>query len=93
MKTDIRDRGAAALDTTHALDHRGPRTYMARSRVAEALDLGKKPAKIDIEWLESIKNECPLCHGYGVVGVGQHPDGSFDDFAPCPRGCENGLEE
>ena len=42
---------------------------------------------------ESIKPECPLCHGYCVVGIGQHPDGGFADFAPCPRGCKNGLEE
>ena len=45
---------AAALDATHAIGERGPRTFMARRRVAAALDAGKKPLAPDVHWLEHV---------------------------------------
>ncbi len=49
-----RDEAAAALDLTHAIGERGPRTYNARQRVAAALDAGRVPLKKDIEWLLNV---------------------------------------
>ena len=46
-----RAQGARLLDETLALDARGPRTYLARQRVAEALDLNRKPYFDDLMWL------------------------------------------
>lgn len=49
-----RDRAATALDLTLRHDDRGPRTRLARRRVAEALDLGRRPLAGDVEWLERV---------------------------------------
>lgn len=48
----IRDRAALALDLTHAVGERGPRTFMARERVAAWLDGATRtePAA-DVNWL------------------------------------------
>ncbi len=52
-----RERAARALDRTHSIGERGPRTYNARQRIAAALDAGKLPTKKDIEWLERISRK------------------------------------
>ena len=48
------ERAATALDLTHHCGERGPRTYLARQRVAAALDAGRLPKAGDIRWLERI---------------------------------------
>jgi hypothetical protein len=50
----LRDRAAHALDKTHAVGERGPKTFAARNRIATALDKGTKPLLRDIKWLERI---------------------------------------
>lgn len=46
-------RAAAALDRTHHLDNTGPRTYLARKRIAEWLDgVRKNGVKKYVLWLE-----------------------------------------
>ena len=52
-----RDRAAAALDATHHLDGRGPKTFAARITAASWLDgVGFRPAAIReaIRWLERL---------------------------------------
>ena len=49
-----RAKGARLLDETLAYDGRGPRTYLARQRVAEALDLKRKPHFNDLMWLQHV---------------------------------------
>lgn len=54
------ERAAKSLDLTHRHDNRGPRTYLSRLHIAEALDIGKRPSTIDVEWLEyviAVENE------------------------------------
>jgi hypothetical protein len=46
-----RDQAALALDLTHALDGRGPRTFLARQRVALWLDTGRGRVAEDVRWL------------------------------------------
>jgi hypothetical protein len=53
-RKQLRERAAYALDATHHIGERGPRTLAARDRIATALDEGKKPILQDIKWLESI---------------------------------------
>ena len=56
MKT-LKERAATALDYTHAIGERGPKTYMARQLLANWLD-GAPTSKTKIEpactWLEAI---------------------------------------
>jgi hypothetical protein len=49
-----RDRAAAALDLTHRIGERGPKTFQARERVAAWLDIGGRVPKADIQWLEKV---------------------------------------
>ena len=44
---------ALALDSTHRLGEQGPRTYLARKRVAAALDADKLPRPVDVRWLQN----------------------------------------
>ena len=52
---------AGALERTHAFGERGPRTFMARQRVATWLDTGRgslRKVRADIAWLnEVVKRE------------------------------------
>jgi hypothetical protein len=48
------ERAARALDLTHAIGERGPRTFNARQRVASALDGVGKLNIADVRWLERI---------------------------------------
>ena len=52
-----RAMGARLLDETLAYDGRGPRTFQARQRVAEALDLKRKPYVKDLRWLQHVVDE------------------------------------
>ena len=52
-----RAQGARLLDETLAFDGRGPRTFLARQRVAEALDLKRKPYFDDLIWLQHVADE------------------------------------
>jgi hypothetical protein len=57
MEMNMKERAAKALDLTHSVDGRGPRTHMARTFVANWLDGGfwpKESVKRDIIWLEGI---------------------------------------
>ena len=45
------DTAALALDLTHAIGERGPKTFLARLRTATALDLGRQPRQSDVNWL------------------------------------------
>ena len=49
-----RDAVAALLDRTHAVGARGPRTLLARKRLAAVLDLGFTPRRADIAWLTRV---------------------------------------
>ena len=49
-----RDAVAALLDRTHAVGERGPRTLLARKRLAAVLDLGFTPRRADIAWLTRV---------------------------------------
>jgi hypothetical protein len=49
-----RTRAAKALDLTHTIGERGPRTYQARKRIAEALDTYGRIRREDVRWLESL---------------------------------------
>ena len=50
MATD-RERAAKALDRTHKIGEKGPRTYNARKRLSMALDKHSKINRKDIAWL------------------------------------------
>ena len=52
-----RAQGARLLDETLARDDRDPRTYQARQRVAEALNLKRKPHFSDLMWLQHVADE------------------------------------
>lgn len=58
MKTIItRDMAARALDLTHGMAERGPRTYIARQKVATWLDLGGKVTqeiRLAVLWLTAL---------------------------------------
>ena len=54
-----RDRAALALDRTHHVGERGPRTYQAWERVALALDTGARVSLQDVRWLESVARRYP----------------------------------
>lgn len=52
-----RELAAKSLDLTHAIGERGPKTFLARKRVAEWLDIGGKltsKIRLDVLWLLSI---------------------------------------
>ena len=52
-----RERAAAALDATHALGERGPRTFLARELVANWLDGGRHwsgRVATAVRWLERV---------------------------------------
>lgn len=55
MKTTLkRDLAAKALDLTHRIGERGPKTFNARRRVAEWLDMGgaaPRGLRRDVAWL------------------------------------------
>ncbi len=54
-KEDLRLRAAAALDATHAIGERGPRTFQARDSLARWLDgesVTKREVMAAIRWLE-----------------------------------------
>lgn len=51
---NLRDRAAKVLDMTHSYDGRGPKTGMARDRLALALDNGGRLLKKDVTWLETV---------------------------------------
>lgn len=54
---DWRDHAAMALDHTHAIGERGPRTFNAQLRVAKALDgIGALRVE-DVRWLERVARE------------------------------------
>lgn len=67
---NLRERAARALDATHSKDGRGPKTFLARRRVALALDADKRPKRKDVEWLETIAREpdSPLIPHWGQMG-------------------------
>lgn len=48
------ERAVKALDLTHAVGERGPRTFNARQRVATALDGADKLTVADVRWLERV---------------------------------------
>ena len=48
------DTIAALLDSTHAVGERGPRTFLARQRLAAVLDLGFTPRQADLAWLKHV---------------------------------------
>lgn len=50
------DRIAKALDLTHAVGERGPRTFNARQRLATHLDTGctYRGVKTDLAWLTQL---------------------------------------
>ena len=52
----LRWRAACALDATMAVDERGPRTLMARARLAAWLDGAAPPGSVnaDVAWLERV---------------------------------------
>lgn len=56
MSAMSRERAAAALDATHAMGERGPKTFRARALVARWLDLGGRVRGLAgaVEWLESV---------------------------------------
>lgn len=54
---ELRDRAAAALDATHDVGERGPRTFQARQRVAVALDAGRRPPLVDVKHLEKVARD------------------------------------
>lgn len=70
----LEERAATALDLTHAHDNRGPKTYLARQRVATALDSGKHPNKADIQWLEHVVELgfCGQCEDFGEQEEGAY---------------------
>lgn len=43
-----------ALDMTWHVGERGPRTFLARQRIATALDLDRNPSPADVKWLEGV---------------------------------------
>ena len=49
-----KDQIAKVLDLTHAFDNRGPRTYMARERLAVYLDTETGYRQADYYWLKSL---------------------------------------
>lgn len=53
-KEQTANRAAAALDATHRVGERGPKTFQARQRIAAALDAGRRPLVKDIRWLEQV---------------------------------------
>jgi hypothetical protein len=55
----LRERAAAALDATHAVGERGPRTMRARSVVARWLDMCGRPRGLAdaVRWLEHVRVE------------------------------------
>ena len=53
-KQTLEQRAAAALDKTHAIGERGPKTFNARQRIALALDSTSKVAIADVRWLEQV---------------------------------------
>lgn len=54
-----RARAARALDLTHRVGERGPKTMNVRDRVARALDAGRVPHVGDVRWLESLVKSNP----------------------------------
>jgi hypothetical protein len=48
---------AELLDRTHAVGERGPRTFLARQRLAAALDYGFTPRASDLAWLRRVIRE------------------------------------
>ena len=51
---ELKIRAAAALDMTHHVGLRGPKTINARERLALALDKGRRVLVPDIRWLEHV---------------------------------------
>ena len=57
MATVLNRMAAEALDRTHEIGERGPKTYNARDRLAKYLDgkcIPKSQVKSDITWLFSV---------------------------------------
>jgi hypothetical protein len=55
---DLKDRAAEALDSTHHNGERGPKTFMARKRLAEYLDgVRKNCIREDVEHLEKVSKQ------------------------------------
>jgi hypothetical protein len=53
-KNTLIERAARALDLTHRCGERGPRTWLARNRLATALDLNRPLRLAEIAWLEHV---------------------------------------
>ena len=57
MNEKTRTNAALALDLTHDVGERGPKTMLARQRLAEWLDTGRgsvSAVKADIAWLKKV---------------------------------------
>ncbi len=53
-EAELVSRAVNALDATHAVGERGPRTMGARLRIAAALDCVGTIRVADLRWLESV---------------------------------------